>query len=183
LGACLRQNRPKTNETAQNPIIASYRARKFRNIPSSVRTWFGTLFKQFTRMTLPGGDKIGTTKRGIGPAYASKATRNGLRMGDIKKPERFEAGLRALAADASARFEGFDYDVEAEIVKYREYAKRIIPFIADTVTLVNEQHAAGKRQGLTLVHLSARPKPFWSHLPVSPCLIDWGKIMHPTYTT
>ena len=29
-------------------------------------------------------------------------------------------------------------------------------------------------QGLTLVHFSAQPKPFWSHLTVSPCLIDWG---------
>jgi len=38
-------------------------------------------------------------------------------------------------------------------------------------------------QGLTLVHFSAQPKPFWSHLPVSPCLIDWGNIMHPTYPT
>ena len=36
---------------------------------------------------------------------------------------------------------------------------------------------AERRQGLTLVHLSAQPKPFWSHLPVSPCLIDWGEIM------
>ena len=35
-----------------------------------------------------------------------------------------------------------------------------------------------KRQGLTLVHSSAQPKPFWSHLPVSPCLLDWGEIMH-----
>jgi len=38
-------------------------------------------------------------------------------------------------------------------------------------------------QGLTLVHLSPQPKPVWSHLPMSPCLIDWGKIMHPTYPT
>ena len=39
------------------------------------------------------------------------------------------------------------------------------------------------RQGLTLVHFSAQPKPFWSHLPVSPCLIDRVKLMHPTYPT
>jgi hypothetical protein len=39
------------------------------------------------------------------------------------------------------------------------------------------------RQGLTFVHFSAQLKPFWSHLPVDPCLIDWGKIMHPTYST
>jgi hypothetical protein len=32
-------------------------------------------------------------------------------------------------------------------------------------------------------YFSAQPKPCWSHLPVSPCLIDWGEIMHPTYPT
>ena len=37
------------------------------------------------------------------------------------------------------------------------------------------------RQGLTLVHFSAQPKPFLSHLSVSPCLIGWGKTMHPSF--
>ena len=41
----------------------------------------------------------------------------------------------------------------------------------------------GPHQGLTLVHFSAQPKPFWSHLPVSPGLIDWGGNMYPTYPT
>jgi len=36
-------------------------------------------------------------------------------------------------------------------------------------------------QGLALVHFSAQPKPFWSHLPVSPCQIDWGKFRQVTY--
>jgi len=39
------------------------------------------------------------------------------------------------------------------------------------------------RQGLTLVPFSAQPKPLWLHLSVSPSLIDWGEIMHPTYST
>jgi hypothetical protein len=38
-----------------------------------------------------------------------------------------------------------------------------------------------RHQGLTLVHFSAQLEPFWSHLPVFPCQIDWGKLMHPTY--
>ena len=38
-------------------------------------------------------------------------------------------------------------------------------------------------QGLTFVHFLAQPKPSWSHLPVSPCLIDWEIIMHPTDPT
>ena len=45
-------------------------------------------------------------------------------------------------------------------------------------------HPAGPRQGF--LHSSTShspPEPFWSHLPVSPCLIDWGKTMHPTYPT
>lgn len=91
------------------------------------------------------GNKIGTTKRGIGPAYASKATRNGVRLGDLRNPDKFAAQLRTLAADAAARFPDFAYDVEAEIEAYKAYAARIAPFIADTVTLVNEQHKAGKR--------------------------------------
>ena len=38
-------------------------------------------------------------------------------------------------------------------------------------------------QGLTLVHFPAQPKPFWSHLPMGPCLRDRGKIMHPMYSS
>jgi hypothetical protein len=46
-----------------------------------------------------------------------------------------------------------------------------------------QAHDVTGDQGLTLVHFSAEPQPFWSHLPVSPNLIDWGKIMHPMYPT
>jgi adenylosuccinate synthase len=50
------------------------------------------------------GSKIGTTKRGIGPAYASKATRNGVRVADLtKNPETFKGKLERLAADAQKR--------------------------------------------------------------------------------
>ena len=56
---------------------------------------------------------------------------------------------------------------------------------AQGVNLPRHRHrvSTAENQGLTLVHFSAQPKPFWSHLPMSPCLIDWGKIMHPTYPT
>jgi len=47
---------------------------------------------------------------------------------------------------------------------------------------VRADPAGGDGQGLTLVHFAAQPVPFWSHLPGSPCLIDWGEIMHPTYS-
>ena len=38
------------------------------------------------------------------------ADRNGVRIGDIRNPEKFATNLRALAADAAKRFEGFEYD-------------------------------------------------------------------------
>ena len=59
------------------------------------------------------GKQIGTTKRGIGPAYASKATRNGLRVGDLRDMGTFAEKLRMLARDGAQRFQGFAYDVEA----------------------------------------------------------------------
>src|ERR1700744_282848 len=46
------------------------------------------------REILKGKNKIGTTKRGIGPAYGDKAARTGLRVNDLVNPERFEALLR-----------------------------------------------------------------------------------------
>jgi adenylosuccinate synthase len=46
------------------------------------------------RENLKGKNKIGTTKRGIGPAYGDKAARTGLRMIDLVNPPRFEALLR-----------------------------------------------------------------------------------------
>jgi hypothetical protein len=49
------------------------------------------------------------------------------------------------------------------------------------VRAVRKFPGAHHGQGLTLVHFSAQCKPFQSHLPVFPCLIDWGKVMHPTY--
>lgn len=58
------------------------------------------------------GKQIGTTKRGIGPAYASKATRNGVRVGELRDLDSFANKLRILAQDGQKRFEGFQYDVE-----------------------------------------------------------------------
>ena len=111
------------------------------------------------------GNMIGTTKRGIGPAYASKATRNGLRVCDILRPEAFATGLRALASDAKSRFPALKYDVDAEIALYSKLAVRLRPMIADTVHHVQSSHAAGKRilvegANATLLDLDFGTYPF-----------------------
>ncbi|KIY99130.1 adenylosuccinate synthase [Monoraphidium neglectum] len=91
------------------------------------------------------GKKIGTTKRGIGPAYASKATRNGLRVNDLRDLESFAEKLRKLSADALARFPELPYDVEADIQAYQGYAQKLLPFVTDTIEYINNAHDSGKR--------------------------------------
>nr|QKY14990.1 adenylosuccinate synthase (ADDS) [Polytomella parva] len=92
------------------------------------------------------GKSIGTTKRGIGPAYASKATRNGLRVSDLYNLNTFPDKLRKLAADAKARFgAALEYDVEADIKKHIELSKKLLPFVTDSVDLINDEFEKGTR--------------------------------------
>ncbi|KAG2429462.1 hypothetical protein HYH02_014042 [Chlamydomonas schloesseri] len=92
------------------------------------------------------GKQIGTTKRGIGPAYSSKATRNGLRVCDLFDPATFKTKLTNLAADGAKRFgEKFAYDVEGDIAAYQKLAEEIRPFVVDTVEYLHEALQSGKR--------------------------------------
>ena len=68
--------------------------------------------KQETKL---GRNKIGTTKKGIGPAYASKISRNGLRIGDLGDMENFEERFRSLAEYHMAAFPGLEIDIEKEV--------------------------------------------------------------------
>ena len=91
------------------------------------------------------GGAIGTTGRGIGPAYASKATRNGARAGDLRDFAAFEQRLRALAADAKARFPSLDYDVEEDLRQHAALRDRALALLTDSVAAVNDAHDEGKR--------------------------------------
>mmetsp|Transcript_38619 Transcript_38619/g.74019 ORF Transcript_38619/g.74019 Transcript_38619/m.74019 type:complete len:511 (+) Transcript_38619:61-1593(+) len=92
-----------------------------------------------------GGGKIGTTKRGIGPAYATKAYRSGLRVCDLYNDEVFETRMRNLFAEAKDQFgDKFKADVESEISRYRQLAQRVKPFVTDTVKYLNDAHTQGK---------------------------------------
>lgn len=92
------------------------------------------------------GKAIGTTKRGIGPAYASKATRNGIRVCDLMDMDQFATKLRLLAVEGQKRFgKDFVYDVEADIAHYRDIAETVKPLITDTVDYINTAYEEGKR--------------------------------------
>jgi len=73
------------------------------SIPHSPFSPTAPLTRHHTPPPRNAGKKIGTTKRGIGPAYASKATRNGLRVSDLRDWDLFSDKLRKLTADAKAR--------------------------------------------------------------------------------
>lgn len=90
------------------------------------------------------GDKsIGTTKKGIGPTYASKATRNGIRVGELEDFALFEQKLRNLYAVLQKQY-NFEYNVDEEIEAYRGYAERLKPMIIDNVSYLNAAHREGK---------------------------------------
>jgi len=85
---------------------------------------------------------LGTTKKGIGPTYASKATRSGIRMSDLVHGDfdtHFAVKFKRLVADAEAQYgsRGLKVDVEAELSRYKQFAERIRPFVTETVTLMH----------------------------------------------
>jgi len=80
-----------------------------------------------------GTNQIGTTKRGIGPAYSTKAARDGLRVIDLYN-ESFEPKLRLLAEGYRKRYgELLEYSVEDEIQRFRVYKEQLRPYIVDAV--------------------------------------------------
>ena len=67
-----------------------------------------------------GGKSIGTTRKGIGPSYSTKATRSGVRIAEIFNEKLFEERLRALARGFKKRYgELLKYDVEEEISRFK----------------------------------------------------------------
>ncbi|GAB4400563.1 MAG: adenylosuccinate synthase [Anaerolineales bacterium] len=94
-----------------------------------------------------GGAQIGTTRRGIGPAYADKAARTGIRVGDILDDKHLAATILARAEEKRPVLRAYglpEPGVDAIILQYQEYAARLRPHIADTVRLVHQRLAEGK---------------------------------------
>ncbi|XP_055852135.1 adenylosuccinate synthetase [Episyrphus balteatus] len=95
-----------------------------------------------------GGKSLGTTKKGIGPAYSSKATRNGIRVGDLLCDfNLFAEKFKSIVATHLRLFPSICVDVEAELQRYREYADMVRPYVKDTVCFL---HTA-LRQGKTIL--------------------------------
>lgn len=85
-----------------------------------------------------GKDTIGTTKRGIGPAYADKSARSGLRMGDLLQPEWLESRLDSALTGVNRKIEilgGEPVNGEALMAQCAHWAERLGSRIIDTVPM------------------------------------------------
>lgn len=94
-----------------------------------------------------GKSKIGTTKKGIGPAYSDKYSRVGLRIGDLLEPEYFRMRLEAALAVKNPELKALgleELDADKVYADYMAAAEILRPMIADTSAMVDEALRAGK---------------------------------------
>ncbi len=94
-----------------------------------------------------GSAKIGTTGRGIGPAYEDKIARRALRVQDLKHPERFATKLRELLALHNFVLTGYlgapAIDFDAVFNEAMLHAEQLLPMMADVSRELNDAHKAG----------------------------------------
>jgi len=99
------------------------------------------------RELLKGKNKIGTTKRGIGPAYGDKAARVGLRMIDLINPARFEEKLRIKIRENNEVLKAFGarpLSFKTVHQSYAAAAKFLKPFVTNTVVYLHESMRRGE---------------------------------------
>ncbi len=99
--------------------------------------------------TARGEAKIGTTSRGIGPAYEDKMARRGIRVSELLEPECFRVKLERLIAEKSAISKAaYNHPLESAglLEQYLELAAHIRGLVADTAVLLN--HALDKGESV-----------------------------------
>lgn len=116
-----------------------------------------------------GEDKIGTTLRGIGPAYTGKVSRQGLRLGDMLDLESFAEAVYAHVNEVNQelqdRYQAEPLDPQEVAEKFAGYAQELAPYIGDVSALLAEAITRGQRvlaegaQG-TLLDLDHGTYPF-----------------------
>jgi adenylosuccinate synthase len=90
---------------------------------------------------------IGTTRRGIGPTYESKASRTGVRVGDLLYPERFRRNVERNVHYVSGALTSFGMsvpDVDALVKEYLELGEEIRPFVQDSSRFLYDAIKAGR---------------------------------------
>ncbi|MDP9465433.1 MAG: adenylosuccinate synthase [Actinomycetota bacterium] len=88
-----------------------------------------------------GDARIGTTLKGIGPAYADKARREGVRVGEVLDPAGFTAAVKERAVTHNAEIialGGEPLDVDEVVERFAAFGRRLAPYVTDTVRLLHE---------------------------------------------
>ncbi|KAA0546041.1 adenylosuccinate synthase [Bacillus sp. BGMRC 2118] len=96
-----------------------------------------------------GANKIGTTKKGIGPAYMDKAARTGIRIADLLDREEFESKLAHNLNEKNRLFEKF-YEVDGLKIEdildeYYDFGQQIAKYVVDTSVVLNDALDEGRR--------------------------------------
>jgi len=96
-----------------------------------------------------GARRIGTTGKGIGPAYVDKMARVGIRMGDLLKPETFrgkvEENLCEINSFLRHVYKGKGFNADRIIEEYATYADRLRPHVADESLVLHKAIENGRR--------------------------------------
>jgi adenylosuccinate synthase len=96
-----------------------------------------------------GNLQIGTTRRGIGPAYADKASRIGIRVQDVLDPKILRQKIEVALAEKNLWleriYEAEPFEIEEIWARYAGYAERLAPYVGDVSLLVDQALREGKR--------------------------------------
>ena len=91
-----------------------------------------------------GERKIGTTSRGIGPAYEDKIARRGIRVGDLADPEGLEQSIRDNVSARNRLVHDSTMEWEPVLAQLLETGTRLMPTVRDVSLMLSEAFAAGK---------------------------------------
>ena len=101
------------------------------------------------REKFKGDKKIGTTGRGIGPAYEDKATRRGIRFADLLDPEVFAEKVETILDEKNFYLKNYlsseTLDAKEIIEEYQAYAQRLAPHVTNISIVINDAIKAGRQ--------------------------------------
>jgi adenylosuccinate synthase len=113
-----------------------------------------------------GKKNIGTTGKGIGPTYSTKATRSGIHVAEIFNKHLFDSKVRQMASGFKKRYgDLLQYDVEEEITRFDTYRDTLKPFVVDQVPLIESvvkgnMHILVEGSQATMLDIDAGTYPY-----------------------
>jgi adenylosuccinate synthase len=91
-----------------------------------------------------GERKIGTTSRGIGPAYEDKIARRGVRVGDLRDPKGLEQNIRDNVLARNRLVHDSTMEWEGVLAQLLEAGKRLLPMVRDVSLMLSDAMASGR---------------------------------------